>query len=343
MDQILPSEPQEKEKLSRIRAILEALGLSSRVAKNIFAGSLVIIISLSVLSVFLIPPKKFPVGETISVERGAPLGSVSLRFKERNLIRSQFVFKICMVASGGDRHIVAGDYLFKEPLNVCTVAWRVAHGLSGVPAVRITIPEGTSNQGIADIIAPKLSKFDKEFFLNRARSIEGFLFPDTYFFSSGAGANDVIKVMNEEFKKKIEPWTPLIGTAGRTERDVVIMASLLEKEAKTEEDQALVAGILWKRIEIGMPLQVDAPFYYLLSKTSRELTQADLAMQSAYNTYKNKGLPAGPIGSPGIAAIRAAVFPKSSPYLYYLSDNEGNMHYARTFAEHGANKAKYLK
>lgn len=343
MDSILPPEQKEEEKPSRIRSVFMALGFASRTSRNVFIVALMVVIALSILSLFLVPPVEFPVGDTITVDRGAPLGSVSLRFKERKLIRSQFMFKVCMVASGGDRHIVAGDYLFKEPLNVCTVAWRVTHGISGVPAVRITIPEGTSNQGIADIIAPKLSKFDEEFFLDRARSIEGFLFPDTYFFSAAATANDVIKVMNEEFKKKIEPWTPLIETAGRTERDVVIMASLIEKEAKTEEDQALVAGILWKRIEMGIPLQVDAPFYYLLGKTSSELTQSDLAMKSAYNTYKNKGLPAGPIGNPGIAAIRAAVFPKSSPYLYYLSDKEGNMHYARTFTEHVANKGKYLK
>ena len=248
-----------------------------------------------------------------------------------------------MTAIGGDKRIMAGGYVFKEPMSACGVAMRVVRGVSGIPMVRVTIPEGTSNQNIAEILSPLLPRFDARFFADRAHAQEGYLFPETYFFTANANTDEVVRIMSNEFKKKIEPWTPFIETSGHSERDIIIMASLIEKEAKIEEDQVLVSGILWKRIEKGIPLQVDAPFYYLLGKTSSEITQADLAMKSAYNTYRNKGLPAGPIGNPGISTIRAAIKPKDSPYLYYLSDENDVLHYARTFEEHKANKAKYIK
>ena len=149
-------------------------------------------------------------------------------------------------------------------------------------------------------------------------------------------------MMNDNFNKKMEPWKGAIENSGHSLRDIIIMASILEREATTEKDKTMVAGILWKRISLGMPLQVDATFMYLLGKKSSELTVSDLKMKSAYNTYQNKGLPAGPIANPGIVAIRAAIIPTESPYLYYLSDNNDEMHYAKTFEEHKANKAKYL-
>ena len=200
-----------------------------------------------------------------------------------------------------------------------------------------------SNKEIALILFEKLPNFDSAFFLEHALPQEGYLFPDTYFFTSGAVAQGVEMVMNDNFNKKIEPWKGEVEVSKHSLRDIIIMASILEKEATTEEDKGLVSGILWNRISKGMPLQVDAPFLYLFGKKSSEITVTDLQVKSAYNTYRNKGLPAGPIGNPGIVAIRAAIHPTLSPYVYYLSDKDGVMHYAKTFAEHVANKAKYLK
>jgi UPF0755 protein len=121
------------------------------------------------------------------------------------------------------------------------------------------------------------------------------------------------------------------------------MASILEAEARTTETRKIISGILWKRMEIGMPLQVDAPFQYIIGKNTFQLTTNDLKFDSPYNTYKYKGLPPGPIGNPGLDAISATVNPIKTNYLYYLSDVRGNMHYAKTFAEHVINKEKYLK
>ena len=120
------------------------------------------------------------------------------------------------------------------------------------------------------------------------------------------------------------------------------MASILEKEARKREDREIISGILWKRIEIGMALQVDAPFVYYNGKGTYNLTTKDLKTDSPYNTYTRKGLPVGPIGNPGIDSILAAIYPKSSPYLFYLSDRDGNIYYSANFEKHKKNKILYI-
>lgn len=124
--------------------------------------------------------------------------------------------------------------------------------------------------------------------------------------------------------------------------DVIIMASILEGEA-LPKDRQVVAGILWKRLSIGMPLQVDATFRYINGKGTYDLTADDLKIDSPYNTYIHKGLPPGPISNPGIDAISASLNPIPTKYLYYLTEKDGTIHYAKTFTEHIANKNKYLK
>jgi UPF0755 protein len=336
----MQEESTEKKK-EGISHFLLPLELSRRFPKAPIVSVVVVVIILILFS--LTPPSNFPVGEKITVESGASLGQVSLLLKEGQFIHSRLMFEFCMITVSGDRNVVAGDYVFKQPLSACGVASRTARGISGMPATRVTIPEGMSNARAADIFAKALPKFDARSFIENAQALEGYLFPETYFFPPAANAEDVVKVMVAQFKKKIEPLKPSIEKSGHSLEEIIIMASILEKEAKTPEDQALVSGILWKRIKIGMALQVDAPFYYLLGKESSELTQSDLALKSEYNTYKNKGLPAGPIGNPGLVAIQAAISPTLSPYVYYLSDKDGAMHYAKTFDEHKANKSRYLK
>lgn len=318
------------------------LGLESKPAQFIFAGLLGLVALVATLSFFLSPPALFAPGTTIVVEDGSSLGQVSLLLKQQNLIRSRVLFEFCAITLGGDKRVIAGEYLFKDPAGSCEIASRIVHGISGVPAVRVTIPEGTSNREMAVILGKALPKFDTAAFLASSREDEGYLFPDTYFFSKNATVADVEALMKENFQKKIKPLSASIAASGHTLHDIVIMASILEKEVATDEDRAIVSGILWKRIELSMPLQVDATFAYLLDKKSSEITQADLNIASPYNTYRNKGLPAGPISNPGLSALRAAITPMVTPYLYYLSDKNGVTHYATTFNEHKANKEKYL-
>lgn len=321
---------------------LDFFGIKTFQSKLFLALALGLILLMSSISYMVMPTSDFPVGERITLEYGESLGEVSLLLKEKNIIRSRLVFEFCAMSIGGEAGAQAGEYEFKEPLSSCGVARRIVSGLTGIPAARITFPEGLSVKEISVIASKELTHFKSDMFLAKAKSLEGYLFPETYFFSAEATEDDVIKAMKDEFTEKTKPLSSAIEKSGHSLSDIVIMASILEKEARTPEDQALVAGILWKRLSMGMRLQVDAPFLYLLGKTSAQLTQADLKMVSGYNTYTNKGLPVGPIGNPGLSALKAAINPKSSPYLYYLSDNDGGMHYAKTFEEHKANKVKYL-
>jgi UPF0755 protein len=149
--------------------------------------------------------------------------------------------------------------------------------------------------------------------------------------------------MKNNFESKMKEFLPEIARQKKFLRDIVIMASIIEKEVHNTEDRGLVSGILWKRIKEGIGLQVDASLTYLLGKTSAELTSTDLKIDSPYNTYKYKDLPRGPISNPGKEAIFAALFPVISPYLFYLSDKDGVTRYARNFEEHKENKLRYLR
>jgi UPF0755 protein len=323
--------------------VKKLFGLDNHITKIVALTAFGIIFFVAVISFFLLPPTRFIPGSRVIVKEGMSLGVVSLLLHDENLISSRVLFEFCAITLGGDKKIMAGEYLFKEPIGGCALAVRIVGGVLGVPTVRVTIPEGLSNKEVAAVLAKVLLRIDTTSFLESARDKEGYLFPDTYFFPDNATGTDVLARMQLNFEKKIKPLQADITKSGRSQKDVVTMASILEKEVATDDDRAIVSGILWKRIDQSMPLQVDATFMYLLGKKSSELTQADLQTKSLYNTYRNRGLPPGPIGNPGLSALRAALYPKSSPYFYYLADANGITHYAETFDEHKANKTKYLR
>jgi len=217
--------------------------------------------------------------------------------------------------------VVEADYYFENKLPVYEIARRVSRGEHHMAPVVATIPEGFNRNQIAEVFASKLMNFNKDRFLSATKGLEGYLFPDTYFFLNTDDDATVLSSMKDNFSKKIATVYSDIMSSHKIEREIIIMASLIEAEAKGDADRGFISGILWKRLSIGMPLQVD----------------------SAPETYKTKGLPKNPIGNPGLRAIMAAIYPQKSPYLYYLHDKNGNIHYARTFAEHVQNKFKYLQ
>ncbi len=270
---------------------------------------------------FLSAPVDFPVGTIVKIEQRSSLRNVSLKLKERHIIRSRLAFEAFVIILGKEKHVVFSDYYFENKLPVYEIARRIAKGEHHLVSTMITIPEGFNIKQIADAFASKLINFDKNKFLREATGLEGSLFPDTYFFFITADEADVLESMNKNFDKKIKSLRPLITQMGRTEKDIIIMASLIEGEAKGDIDRGFISGILWKRLGLGMPLQVDV----------------------APETYKTKGLPENPIGNPGMAAIKVAIYPQNSNYLYYLHDKNGNIHYAKNFSEHQANIKKYLK
>lgn len=285
-------------------------------------------------------PRKYPLRTIINIRNGAGLLEVANTLEKTNVIRSPFWFRTFAIALGGERGLQAGDYYLAHRENVFHIAWRVVKGKKNIETVRITIPEGFTIDEIASLFDSRFSKFNSEDFLTRSK--EGYMFPDTYFIEVSATASSTIGLLESNFNKKIEPYRSEIASSTHEFEDLINMASILEEEAVTTEDRKIISGILWKRIKLSMPLQVDATLKYVTGRGSEHLTQDDLKMNSPYNSYINRGLPPTPISNPGIDAIEAALRPKESPYLYFLTDKEGIMHYAKTFEEHKKNKQKYI-
>ncbi|MEK7461735.1 MAG: endolytic transglycosylase MltG [Patescibacteria group bacterium] len=269
-------------------------------------------------SFFTTSPFTFPSGAMITVPEGIGLYSLTEKLKEEKVIRSPFWFRTIAIILGGGRNMKAGQYLMSAPENVFFIAWRFFHGKYGVKTVKLTIPEGFTVTKIASLFDNKFQSFNRESFLVSAP--EGYLFPDTYFIPVTATASSTIKLLNDNFIRQISSILPDIKSSGRTLEEIIIMASLLEAETDTKEDREMASDILWKRFDLGMPLQVD----------------------SEIGTYKYVGLPKSPINNPGLVSIEAAIHPTPTPYLYFLTGKDGEMHYAKTFDEHKKNITKYL-
>ncbi|HXK39721.1 MAG TPA: endolytic transglycosylase MltG [Candidatus Paceibacterota bacterium] len=303
--------------------------------------SLVICAALLALFIaFFHTPRAFVPETLVSIPAGTPFSEAARLLKESGVITSAPLLRIAMLAGGGAEAMKAGDYLFERPEGTLSVARRLANGRYDLVTVRVLLPEGSTSKDMGRLLAEKLPHIDADVFGREARGFEGYLFPDTYFFLPTATSGEVIGVLRTTFDEKARGI--LSDESTFSAADVVIMASILEEEAKTPEDKHIVAGILWKRVHEGMRLQVDAPFVYLLGKASHELTQEDLVLDSPYNTYLYEGLPPAPISNPGLESLEAALRPMETPYWFYLSDSEGMIHYAETFEEHVANKQRYI-
>lgn len=289
------------------------------------------------------PPADFPLGSTIVIPQAMSAPAVARELAETHVIAHPTLLQLLLRISGKSDTIQAGSYRFQTPQNLFTVAYRIVTGAYDVPALRITFPEGTTARDMAALVAETFPNISAEAFLKVTEPYEGYLFPDTYFFSPTASAEDIITTMRENFDTKIAAFFWDIKASGHSLSDIVILASLLEKEARSDEVRRVVSGILWKRLGLDMPLQVDAVFGYIFGRNTYSPSLADLKVDSPYNTYTHIGLPPGPINNPGLDALEAALHPTKTDYLYYLTDKDGVMHYATTYAAHQANQRKYLK
>ena len=307
---------------------------------GIFVLSILIII---VAGYFSIAPSNFPERTIVTIKSGQYLSQVADTLAGKNIVKSPFMLKLLVVALSGHRQVKATDYLFDEPQSALRVAYRLVNGIQDLPKIKVTIFEGLTARNMGLTIKKAIPDFDLETFLVLAKPYEGYLFPDTYYFYESTSPEDVVGQLRETFNQKIKTELLAIQAFGKPLDEVIKIASIVEKEASSTKDRKIIAGILWNRIKIGMALQVDAPFYYILGKDSASLTLSDLAMDSPYNTYKHTGLPPTPISNPGLDSIEATVMPTKTDYLFYLSDKKGNMHYAVDHDGHVANKVKYLK
>jgi len=290
---------------------------------------------------FLMPPKQFPLGQVITIEEGESLQSITNDLHDLHVIKSNFAFRTHVILLGGEKRVIAGDYLLDKKEGPGDLANRFVNGRFHLEVAKVTIPEGWNIYEISDYLGNTLINFNKNEFLSLVKEKEGYLFPDTYFVSRSTKPERIIERMNKNFYEKILTISG-IATSTHSLEDIITMASIIEDEARTTESRKIIAGILWRRLSLGIPLQVDATFSYINGKGTFELTATDLKIDSPYNTYKYKGLPPGPINNPGIDAIIATVNPTTTKYLYFLSNKSGDMYYAKTFEEHKRNRELYL-
>lgn len=287
-------------------------------------------------------PSGFPDSVTVTIADGTGLSGAAEQLKDEGVIRSTFLYKAYAVLQGGKTGLKSGQYLFDEPQSSLRVAYRLVNGIEGFRRYKVTIPEGLASYDIARQIKRSIPTFDTKKFLELAIPQEGYLFPDTYFFPENLTPERAVAEMRVNFDRQTGKLTIPLTFLNKSFHDVITMASIVEEEASSTEDRRKIAGVLWRRLEIGMPLQVDPPFFYLFGKTSAELTKTDLATSSPYNTYKFTGLPPGPISNPGLDAISATVHPTDTDYLFFLAGADGRIYYAVDHDGHVRNKEKYL-
>lgn len=304
-----------------------------------------IFILISIISIIWVvlasPPLSFKEETVVTISQGDSVKSVAQKLKEKNVIQSKTLFTNIVILFNLDSKIVAGDYIFETNHSVFKVLDRISKGEYGIGVKKITLIEGLTVIEMAEILSKEFNTIIKKEFIEKATPYEGYLFPDTYYFVENVSIEEIILKLRTTFDEKIAQENEIL-TSEKSLKDIVIMASIIEKEA-TRESMQEVSNILWYRLNITMPLQVDAGFVYERGKHTFELTLDDLKEDSPYNTYVRYGLTPTPISNPGIQALKAAAFPEATKNLYFLTGDDGAMYYAQTLKQHAANKEKYFK
>lgn len=288
-------------------------------------------------------PKMSTNGVLFLVNKGMSIQSIAKEAQKDGLVRSSFLLTFILEHRDHSKNIYAGTYRFDAPQNVFEVASKLASNDIDKTLLSITIPEGSTRVQIAEIIQQKIPTFDTQTFLELTKDKEGYLFPDTYLVRPDFSPQEFADLLNKTFEQKIAPLQGEIASSSFSEAQVITLASIIEREAKDETSMRTVSGILQKRMAMNMPLQTDAAIAYALDKSLQELTPADLKIETPYNTYIHTGLPPTPIDNPGLQSIKAVLDPLRTEYLYYITDPNGEFHYATTFAAHKLNIQKYLK
>ena len=353
-----------------------------RVQKNLQRGVFFLCIAVSLLAILgyetYLPHTSFAGTKTVKIPQGLGSRKIGALLKNEGVVNSKWIFVLYVTLKGESSSLKPGSYAI-ENLSVSDIAEKLVSG--GNNEITIVIPEGWNVYDIGQYLEEK-KLFSKERFFQATKTLqstykktvnnetpqnqeiipsalldksaqvgfEGYLFPDTYRVFDDSTPDKMVLKMLQNFDAKLT--MELRGEISRQKKtifQIVTMASLIEKEVTSDNDRALVSGILWKRIAEEMLLQVDASVAYIKKAYQRNTAKQrvvsiqDTKIESPYNTYIYKGLPIGPISNPGLSAIKAAIFPQASPYVYYLSTPDGKTIYSRTLEEHNKAKAKYLK
>ena len=297
-----------------------------------------------------------PAPERVTVPPGTSFGAVTDTLAAHRVIGSRRVFKLIARVRGVDRNVQAGVYQFPPG----TTPWKVLDVLAEGAAVsqRFTVPEGLTMLDVAALAAERLG-LREDTVLAAARdgaaasallgyrvaSFEGFLRPETYSLPSGVSGVELVRIMTEGFKTGWDPrWTARLDSVKMTQLQLVTFASIVEGEARADDERETIAGVYHNRLRIGMALQADPTVQYAITlatgKRKPRLYTKDYQLPSPYNTYLHPGLPPGPVNSPSQRSIEASLYPAKVPYLYFVAGPDGRHVFARTYAEHLRNIAK---
>jgi UPF0755 protein len=286
------------------------------------------------------------------IRKGEPMRSIATRLHSEGLIKNAVSFFIFVKALRIEKQLQAGDFKLSPSMSASEIVDALQHGSLDV---WITFPEGWRIEQVAQRLNEELG-VDRDEFIKIAD--EGYMFPDTYLMPKNATASQAAVLMKNTFDKKVLTLIENDNRNDLTSSEIIILASLIEREAKNTEDRPIVASVLLNRLNLGMKLDIDATVQYVkaneLAKQHKaswesfdwwpDVLRDDLQyFSSPFNTYIQSGLPPKPIANPGIESIRAVVDPAKTDYLYYISDENGMNHYAKTYEEHLKNIQTYLQ
>lgn len=288
----------------------------------------------------------------ISFPAGSGIRKLAGQLESAGIIRSSWHFLLASRLKGKAHLLKAGDYRFNDGMTPGEIIRKVAAG--EVDFRRFVLPEGYSMYQAAELLEQK-GYFRKERFLGACRdrallarlgipagSAEGYLFPATYDLPLSGNEEQLITLMVSTFRRNLARLESA-GGSGLAGHELVTLASLIEREAVTGEEKPLISSVFHNRLKIGMPLQSDPTAVYGVRAFGGRVTKADILRPSPYNTYLNRGLPPGPIGNPGIDALRAALQPASTGYLYFVARQDGTHHFSRSLQEHNQAVDRYLR
>jgi len=309
---------------------------------------LILIIALFFYSLFLPVSAQKTASKTFVVPKGQAISIIGQRLQQEGLIKNALIFRLIVKRDNLANKIQAGSFELSSNMSPDEIASALTKGTNDV---WITIVEGWRIEEIAQMLArQELPEFDSEEFIKLSQGQEGYLYPDTYLIPKLSTASAIYSLLTNTFEKKVtQGLSEEIVASSKSFNEILVMASILEREAKGYEQMRQVAGVLWHRIEIGMPLQADATLQYVRGYNKTEdswwasPSAEDKQLKSVFNTYQNPGLPPTPIANPGIDAIKAAIDPIETNNLFYIHDRRGNLHFAVTLDEHNQNVQKYLR
>lgn len=330
---------------------LDVAGRTFAASRKYLLATVVLLVLTGMFMMFgASPPTNSKDTVLVTIPEGASRTEVADLLKGSELIRSRSVFHLIVHIGFEGRQFISGTYQMRKDMPLFHVLEKLIQG--DVAETRVTIPEGFTLRQIAERLGNANITNEKEF-LQLAEetpeqfgvssgipTLEGFLFPDTYHFLYNQPADKVIRVMMSRMDQQLRRLEPYVEASGFSKAEILTIASLIEREAKVQQDRPLISSVIRNRLKLNMPLQIDATVIYAHGQHKNRVLYRDLDIESAYNTYRNRGLPPGPIANPGFASIEATVKPAQTDYLYYVAASDGSHLFARTFDEHKANTRK---